>query len=324
MMLGWLLVAAALCRPAAALSGDAAVVGDLAEALEARGVLVGEVDGCASPAVHVERRGDHVLLALASTPDAPAREASDTRVAARIVESWARADLVAPLLEPPPAPKMAVAEPGSPRLGTPRLDAPAAAEDGFGLDFRARAEIGLASDRTVWWGGAAEARWPSAPLAPILSLRAATSRADLDPLRSTAQRVLGDAMLGLLYRAELGSWAVEPALLAGAGLLSSARVNGSSCTGSCAAGSRVVADGFTSVYVTPKLEANLRAGLPIAGGLGLHLFAALTLSPFAATAGFAPAYAAKLSTAEREALSLPGDASLVFRAGFGLGYEVTP
>lgn len=325
-MIGLLLIAAELCAPAVGLVGEAELVDDVSRALSERGVTVSPVPGCPAPEVAISRSGERLVLALAE--GAARREASDSSIAALIVESWARADLAAPLLLPPPAPRESIplaaaplsAEPGGPR-GELRLVLP---RSPLGLDLDARAELGAALDGAVWWGGAIEARLDLEAWSPTAALRIATNHAAFDPTLAPSSRVLGDLMIGGRLNLELGPVRVQPGLLLGLGLLTSRRDAPPSCTGAtgCSPGLRVVDDGFVKSYATPKLEAGLLSTIPLADPISLQLFVAATIAPWAQEAGFVPDYASGLSPAEQAGLALQGDAIFVFRAGFGLGFEV--
>jgi len=325
-MIGLLLIAAELCGPAVGLVGEAELVSDVGRALSERGVAVSPLPGCPAAEVSITRSGERLVLALAE--GAARREATDSSIAALIVESWARADLAAPLLLPPPPPQergpIAAAplsvEPGGPR-GDLRLVLP---HPSLGLDLGARAELGAALDGAVWLGGAVEARWDLERWSPTAALRIAANHAAFDPLRTPSNRVLGDLMLGARITLELGPVRVQPGLLLGLGVLSTRRQSAPTCLGAtgCGPGPRVIDDGFVKTYATPKLEAGLLSTIPLAGSTSLHLFLAATIAPWANEAGFVPDYAGALTPAEQAGLAVSGDAIFVFRAGFGLGFEV--
>lgn len=324
-MIGLLLIAAELCAPAVGLVGEAELVGDVGRALSERGVAVSALPGCPAPEVSITRSGERLVLALAE--GAARREATDSSIAALIVESWARADLAAPLLLPPPPPQERgpiAAAPLSAEPGGPRGDLRLVPDRSLGFDLGARAELGAALDGAVWWGGAIEARWDLERWSPTAALRVAANHAAFEALRTPSDRVLGDLMIGARINLDLGPVRVQPGVLLGLGVLSTRRQSAPTCLGAtgCSPGPRVIDDGFVKTYATPKLEAGLLSAIPLAGSTSLHLFVAATLAPWANEAGFVPAYASALTPAEQGALALSGDAVFVFRAGVGLGFEV--
>lgn len=134
-----LLVFAARCPPAAIVAGDEAIVSPVKSALGERGVRAPPL-GCPALKVSVAQRSEVLELQL-DTGDrrSIARSAKSPEEAATIIESWARADLVEPLLvhELPAEPKTVV-------TATPPEPRPFA--------FGAAATAGFGSDRSFWSG----------------------------------------------------------------------------------------------------------------------------------------------------------------------------
>jgi hypothetical protein len=90
--------AAAACPAAVSLSGDAALVSEVRSVLAGRGVVT-EPGGCPALAVTLERRGGVTVVARPALDEpAAAREVTDLRTAATVIESWVRTDVEAPLL----------------------------------------------------------------------------------------------------------------------------------------------------------------------------------------------------------------------------------
>src|SRR5262249_23686550 len=161
---------AGTCPPAVALTGDADAVRAVRAQLDARGIA-GETPSCPAVRARIERRG--ALFVVGILPRAPddgpgaapgavpdgvpgvgpgvvadavsGRAAGEPATAATVIESWARTDLAAPLLETRAVPAVEA------RVATPApVVAPAPAAQGIQL-FLAE-ETSLASDRTVWQG----------------------------------------------------------------------------------------------------------------------------------------------------------------------------
>jgi hypothetical protein len=86
------------CPPAVHLTGDAALVDDVAPRLASRGISVSP-SGCPAVAVTLEKKGDATIVSLSSADGAAtAREVTDLRTAATVIESWVRTDVEEPLL----------------------------------------------------------------------------------------------------------------------------------------------------------------------------------------------------------------------------------
>lgn len=143
---------AGTCPPAVALTGDAEAVRAVRAQLDARGIA-GENPGCPVVRARIERRG--ALLVVGITPGAPLgappgaplgppieRAVGEPATAASVIESWARSDLTAPLLETRAVPVIDA---------TPAVViAPTAPAQGIQL-FVAQ-ETSVASDHTTWVG----------------------------------------------------------------------------------------------------------------------------------------------------------------------------
>jgi hypothetical protein len=125
------------------LSGDKALVAEVAPILQGRGIATAGAD-CPALDVSLEKRGKVTLVSQAPAGDrAESREVTDVRTAATVIESWVRTDLEAPLLVHRPladveAPDRIVAKPEAER--PPRLQ------------IFTHAETSFANDRTAWVG----------------------------------------------------------------------------------------------------------------------------------------------------------------------------
>jgi hypothetical protein len=134
------------CPPTVRLGGDASLVSEVTPVLEARGVST-DPGGCPAVAVTLERRGKATVVSRAAA-EAPvaAREVSDVRTAATVIESWVRTDVEEPLLarrrlddreRPDAAPEIVASRP----TVAPRT-----------LQLFALAETSFATDHTRWVG----------------------------------------------------------------------------------------------------------------------------------------------------------------------------
>jgi len=119
------------CPPAAAVDGDAALAREIADALALRGVGAAS-PRCPAAVAHVERRGERIVVRIASVE----RDVSTPATAATVIESFARSDLTAPLLRAPAPP-----QPPAPKPAVQR-----------GVQLFAAAETARGSDATSWFG----------------------------------------------------------------------------------------------------------------------------------------------------------------------------
>lgn len=100
------------------------------------------VAGVPAPGAAVARPGAHAGAATAVTTLVIERTVGEPATAATVIESWARTDVAAPLLEARAVP------PGEAESAAPAAPSPAAR----GIQLFAAAETSFASDRTVWEG----------------------------------------------------------------------------------------------------------------------------------------------------------------------------
>jgi hypothetical protein len=145
------------CPPVALLRGDPALVEAVRVELAERGVSGSPVRGCEAVRIGVQSRGSEIALAIEAAGGSEIlRTAGDAEGAATIIESWARSDLTAPLLEHelPPDVRKPV-EPSlspEPSVGsTPApLPSPPSHPRPFALSLGAVA--GRGSDGSTWSG----------------------------------------------------------------------------------------------------------------------------------------------------------------------------
>jgi hypothetical protein len=152
---GLLASSAGECPAAAVLEGDETLVRTVQARLEARGLASEPLLGCDAVRVSLAAHGDQIAMQIAAGESQPiARSAHDASEAATIIESWARTDVAAPLLEHelPPRPPLRPAAPDekSPQQ-TPTDDAPPLVEP-RPFAIGASAAAGLGSDGSKWFG----------------------------------------------------------------------------------------------------------------------------------------------------------------------------
>ncbi len=157
---------AGTCPPAVALTGDADAVRAVRAQLDARGIA-GETPSCPAVRARIERRGALLVVGiLPRTPDdgpgagsgvGPGagpelvpeavieRAVGEPATAATVIESWARTDVAAPLLETRAVPAVDA------RVAAP-APVVALAPAAQGIQLFLAEETSLASDRTVWQG----------------------------------------------------------------------------------------------------------------------------------------------------------------------------
>jgi hypothetical protein len=148
------------CPPAVALTGDEDAVRAVRDQLDARGIA-GETPSCPVLRARIERRGELLVVAIerptgpaaasgavtgAATGAAIERAVGGPATAATVIESWARTDVAAPLLEARAVP------PGEAESAWPTAAPAAPSPAARGIQLFAAAETSFASDHTVWEG----------------------------------------------------------------------------------------------------------------------------------------------------------------------------
>ncbi len=145
------------CIPVANVTGDAALARSVQERLAIRGVPVTGKSACGSIVVALADLGGKVRVNI-TDPDGRRSErvVADVDGAVAIGESWARRDVVSPLLARPiEPPALSGDQTPSPSVRkTPPLDEP----DRFrGIELAAVGEGGMSGDGALWTGARAEA-----------------------------------------------------------------------------------------------------------------------------------------------------------------------
>jgi hypothetical protein len=140
--------ASGACPPVVWLEGDKALVAEVTPVLAERGIS-GASGACPALAVTLEKRGRVALVWASAVGEQGAREVTDVRTAATVIESWVRTDVEEPLLA-----RHAPADDSE----TPAvlIAAPPAAPPP-NLRFATFGELGYGSDRAVTGGFAVRA-----------------------------------------------------------------------------------------------------------------------------------------------------------------------
>ena len=286
-------VAGVPCPPAVVVSGDPTTAAAVRALLSQHGVSMDVAPGCPRLTVTVQPAREGITTMIDDGAHRTARlVVADAAIAAAVAESWARADLAAPLLAAPPG--WARLESASRASAAPPLRAAS-----LPVDLSLMAGGAGASDGSTWidldvaacvrWGWACvgvDLRWTFDSNSSGTSELLATRRIGLDVL------VTVDAPL------HLGPLTLAPGIGLGAGWLRS--------TPSKAISSGdIVEDGGG-----PRVEARLGLALPLADHLSVALGTTFDLAPFAHTA-----------TIVDEGVSIAGNPRWSLRVGLGLRYS---
>jgi hypothetical protein len=261
---GGRLARAGTCPPAVELTGDADAVRAVRAELDARGIA-GETPSCPAVRARIERRGP--LLVVGIVPGAPERPAGgpgavpgavvpgpviertvgEPATAATVIESWARTDLAAPLLETRVVPAIEVA----PAV----VAAPAPAAQGIQLSLSE--ETSLASDHTVWQGmqlGACVMLGPICAAARVHAGKVIARPAGWDGF----VRKGAEAYLGIDIPIAAGRLRLTPGFAAGYGTMLTHHIgDGDEKTGIELSGPRAEAHVALAIPVTPHIAIDL-------------------------------------------------------------------
>lgn len=324
-ILAWtVLLPAAACLPAVALDGDPALVEALVRRLEALGVLTTEgrrEPGCPPLEATVFGRPGEIAVTLRDAEGrAPSRTVRDVEVAASWIESWARRDLIDPLLSPqgdrPPGAPRPIPTATGVALEPPRPPQPSSAS--------VAGELGFSDDGTPWWGARAGWALGVGRIRPLAQARVATNRHHAAATQSVTERIAAELLLGAEVDVLTSErFRLRPGLAGGIGWLSSARGadRGEGCAASGAGCAPVIPDDLRAGAFSPRLEARVAFGAVLGAGLGLEVAVSGALAPFTRRDPILPAYAAGLATEDAAAFALARDPAWFGRASVGVTWE---
>jgi hypothetical protein len=269
------LARAGTCPPAVALTGDADAVRAVRAQLDARGIA-GETPSC--PAVHarIERRGAQLVVGIlprapddgpgaardvvsdvvrGGVPDAVPdvvieRAVGEPATAATVIESWARTDLAAPLLETRAVPAAQVAPAV---VAAPAAPAPAAQ----GIQLFLAEETSLASDHTVWQGMQLGACVMLGPICAAARVHAGKVIAKPHHDWDSFVRKGAEAYVGIDIPIAVGRIRLTPGFAAGYGTMLTHRSGDSDETGVEISGPRAEAHAALAIPLTPHIAIDL-------------------------------------------------------------------
>ena len=248
------------CPPAVRLSGDEGGVERVRRALARRGIETHPASGCPAPEASIQSHDGAITVRIAATDGrSDERTMAQPDAAAAWIESWARPDLSAGLLEGFSDPAGAPTSPGAATIAA-RARPVATARVALSLS----AETSLATDGTLLVGGALAgcARWGPLCVGGLGRLAAAPGERASDAellLSADLPRRLGAGTLDLGVAAGYG-WA---------GRWATAQEGSDKTIDRSASG--------------PRLELHAGYTIPLARRLWLDLGASASLSPLADT-----------------------------------------
>lgn len=312
------------CPPSALVDGDASVQ-EIKSALTSLGVAVAPAPAVCEQiqATVTSSAGRYHVVIRDGAGRVEDRDAPDARLAAQLIETWARGDLVAGLLEPAEAPR--IDYPAGPPPTSVQTQAFAPSEQTrLGID--ARAELGASEDGAIWYGARASARRGLGPIDALLAARLSLSAHQPAPRQSIAQRLGFELMVGAELPLAVGPLELAPGLALGLGVLNTRRAQARGCgdngDGPCGSDAPpLIGDGLAKTTVLPRAEATISGKLRFGERWAALLGLSGSWSPAAHTADFEPSYAEGSSPAARAQLALSGEPRFVGRAMLGLSWE---
>jgi hypothetical protein len=261
---------AGTCRPAVALTGDADAVRAVRAQLDARGIAA-ETPSCPAVRARIERRGALLVVGILprvpddgrrgapgvvpdgvpdGVPDAVIERAvGEPATAATVIESWARTDLAAPLLETRAIPQAEVA----PAVVIAPAD-PAPASQGIQLFLSE--ETSLASDHTVWQGMQLGACVLLGPICAAARVHAGKVIARPDSWDSFARKS-AEAYVGIDVPIAVGRTRLTPGFAAGYGTMLTHHIGDPEKTGIEISGPRAEVHVALAIPLTPHIAIDL-------------------------------------------------------------------
>jgi hypothetical protein len=279
---------AGTCPPAVALTGDAEAVRAVRAQLDARGIA-GETPSCPVVRARIERRGALLVVGIErpagpnAVPGAPVdppggrdgvpgagpgavieRAVGEPATAATVIESWARTDLAAPLLETRAVPAIDVAPAVA---AAPAAPAPAAQ----GIQLFLAEETSVASDRTVWEGMQLGACVMLGPVCAAARVHGGKVIAKPDGWDRFARKG-AELYIGIDIPIAVGPTRLTPGFAAGYGTMLTHNIGDSEKTGIEISGPRAEAHVALAIPLTPHIAIDLAttAELTQATGMETH------------------------------------------------------
>lgn len=196
--------AAVGCGPAARVEGETSLAGTVSRALSARGVRSAAEPGCTTSVVRVERSGTSLRVTPLSGDLGSPRQVSGVEAAAALIESWARRDLSAPLLQ----------------TRTLYLSAPTAPKSKLQVRASAAFDVAVDTQGAAWLGAALRGCIQAGPTCPGLTVRIAGATADAaGPSGDRFARLSTDLLASISFPIPLQRVVFQPVIAAGLGLL---------------------------------------------------------------------------------------------------------
>ncbi len=287
------------CPPAVALGGEAAVVQAVRDELAPRGIAA-ETARCPSVHARIERRGAQLVVEKLTPGGASiARTVSGPATAATVLESWARSDVAAPLLE--------LRYPSAPPI-PPRSPVPPLRPAARGFHVFAAAESSFGSDGSRWQGGSIGVCLMLGPICAATRLRLADMVTQ--PSGWAGLRRAGiDAYVGIDVPVAIGPLRLTPGVAVGLGASGASYTS----TESVSSGDLSSFSHNTVVAVGPRAEIRAALWVPITAHVSVDVTVGAVLNQVAENAhGYAPDYA--------DEMLLPVEPTALLRFAIGLHY----
>ncbi len=285
------------CPPAARVNGPAAVVSGIREILDRRGIRPEGGTGCPVTTARLRRVGAMIEVGVTDVYGRSSlRLVTDAETAVALIESWARTDMDASLLEPgnlqarPAMPKSSV-EPEATVRKRP-------ANPTFALDLLTSTT--LASDGSFWIDGNLSGCVFFGPVCVGGLVKAAFDTGTTgESSKQGTGRVGLDVLLVADFPFRLGSLTLTPGMGVGAGWL---RSSGGTGTGEERDDAEIDAGGL-------RLGASLRLIVPLGRSFSVELGLFADYSPLAHTSSFL-----------QDTVVLAGEPRWYLRGGLGIRY----
>ena len=282
------------CMPAARVEGSGAQWSDVVADLERRGIATSSIpQGCSVIRAQLREVAEGLVVRVVDGDGRTAERAAHTpAAAATFIESWSRADVVAPLLVARADPAVAQRKLTPDKTARPNSERWATA-----LSLSTAAETSVATDGSIWFGVNAGVCVPiGAVCAGALARVASDSRWTGDSEDQRSSRLAADVLLGAAFPTRRGRLTILPGLGLGLGWMRITALHSIS-------GNQPVDVDTGGVRASASLRMSFRLLDQVALDFGL----AADLAPLAHTAPY-----------EAEATFLSGEPLAYFRLGLGV------